>query len=378
MSLPSMEFNQKRWNRLLLNGFWVVLALATAVEILYMYFVTELSAAEFFPRYVALPTLMMLGVVLSAEACVRYLTPKYHDYFLIEASTLLAVIVTAIHSSLDYLLFFLFFPIMISIFYFQYKKLAFAIANTFASLYILYALNVDIHTLISPIGLLSMTVLISVYSGIAFGVLTRGREALQHLRSSYESNQELLVRNILMDKLAKTDALTDTYNHMAYHEYVEKLVEQADQGSLHLQIAVMDIDNFKKVNDTYGHRAGDAVLREVAAIARSKVGANDFVARYGGEEFVILFTELEYPAAYDAVEEIRRTVAETPHDSLGGLPVTISIGINRYEPGMGKEKFFQGADAALYAAKRSGKNRTVAAEAMIVSQEAAAASEDNR
>lgn len=364
MSMPPAGFNQKRWNRTLIRGYWVVFGLTLGLELLYMFFVTELSKSEFLFRYLLLPSLLMAAVVASAEACVKFMASKYHDYTLITASALLTVIVTAIHSSLEYLLFFLFFPIMISIFYFQIKKLAYAVAISFASLYLLYIFNQELHDRFSLVGLLSITVLLAVYSSIAFGVLARGREALQHLRSSYESNQELLVRNILMDKLAKTDALTDTYNHMAYHEFVEKLVEQAERGLLELTIAVMDIDNFKQINDSYGHRAGDAVLRDVAAIARSMVGPNDFVARYGGEEFVILFTELDYDRAFDQTDRIREAIAELPHEAIDGLAITVSVGVNRYIPGMGKEKFFQGADTALYEAKHSGKNRTVAAEAM--------------
>jgi len=370
---PSADFNQKRWNRTLLRGYWVVFALTLGLEFLFMYFVTELPKAEFFIHYLLLPSLLMAAVVISAEICVRFMESKYHDYMLITASVLLTLIVAAIHTSLEYLMFFLFFPIMISIFYFQIKKLAFAVGNSFAALYLLYIFNNTIHQRFDIVGLLAITALMAVYSCIAFGVLTRGREILQHLRSSYESNQELLVRNILMDKLAKTDALTDTYNHMAYHEFVEKLAEQADNGQLELTIAVMDIDNFKKVNDSYGHRAGDAILRDVAAIASSKVGPNDFIARYGGEEFVILFTEIEYSEAYQAADEIRQTISDTVHESIGGLSVTVSVGVNRYMPGMGKEPFFRGADAALYEAKHSGKNRTVASEAVREDSFAAAA-----
>ncbi len=364
MPLPPADFNQKRWNRTLIRGYWVVFGLTLGLELLYMFFVTELSKSEFLLNYLLLPSLLMAAVVVSAEACVKFMTSKYHDYMLITASALLTVIVTAIHTSLEYLLFFLFFPIMISIFYFQIKKLTFAVVISFATLYILYIFNPDIHERFSLVGLLSTTTLLGAYSAIAFGVLARGREALQHLRSSYESNQELLVRNILMDKLAKTDALTDTYNHMAYHEFVEKLVEQAEKGLLELTIAVMDIDNFKKINDSYGHRAGDAVLRDVAATTRSKVGPNDFVARYGGEEFVILFTELDYDCAFNQAELIRQAIADTTHESIDGHAITVSVGVNRYISGMGKERFFQGADAALYEAKHTGKNRTVAAEAM--------------
>lgn len=356
MSLPSLEFNQQRWNRLLLQSYWAVLILSILVECMFL-FITKLPTNEFVSSYILRPTIIMALVVLLAEGGVRWL-PKHHDYVLISSSTLLIITTIAIHSSLEYLLFFLFFPIMISIFYFQYKKLLFAVLNTGIALFTLYAYEPDIHDNVSLIGLLAMSCVLLVYSFIAFGVLARGREVLMHLRTSYESNQELLVRTILMDKLAKTDALTDTYNHMAYHEFKDNLVEQAENGRLSLHLAILDIDNFKAVNDTYGHRAGDSVLRKVAALTRSKTGSNDIVARYGGEEFAVLFTEKSIQEVYDLVEEIRMTIASTTHEVLQNRNVSVSIGLNQYVPGMGKEAFFQGADTALYEAKHSGKNRT--------------------
>ncbi|RKP53976.1 GGDEF domain-containing protein [Cohnella endophytica] len=359
MPLPSLEINQARWNRLLLKSYWAVLIISVLLECSFL-LVTQLPAGEFIPSYIVRPTAIMAFIVVLAEIGVRYL-PKHHDYVLITSATFLTVTITAIHSSLEYLLFFLFFPIMISIFYFQYKKLLFAIFNTVISLLFLHAFNSDIHQRVSYVGVLTMASILLVYSGIAFGVLARGRELLKHLHTSYESNQELLVRTILMDKLAKTDALTDTYNHMAYHEFTDHLVVQADNDRISLYLAVMDIDNFKKVNDTYGHKAGDEVLRSVASIARSKAGINDIVARYGGEEFVLLFTEKSFQDAFDLAEEIRQAIAATSHEAIHGLNVTVSIGLNAYSPGMGKEVLFQGADAALYDAKHSGKNRTALA-----------------
>ncbi|WP_239614925.1 GGDEF domain-containing protein [Cohnella mopanensis] len=322
--------------------------------------ITKVPTEEFVRLYIVKPTLILIVIVILAESSVRLLK-KHHDYVLITSATLITVTITSIHSSLEYLLFFLFFPIMISIFYFQYKKLLYAIINTGIAFFSLYLLDPDIHESISSIGAIAMAGILFIYSGIAFGVLARGREAFMHLRTSYESNQELLVRTILMDKLAKTDALTDTYNHMAYHEYKDHLVEQADNGGLSLHLAILDIDNFKKVNDTYGHKAGDEVLQKVASIARSKTGSNDFVARYGGEEFVILFTEKSFQEVHDLVEDIRSSIASTHHDALNGLNVTVSIGLNPYSPGMGKEELFLRADSALYEAKHSGKNRTVVA-----------------
>jgi diguanylate cyclase len=363
MSFPSLEFNQERWNRLLLQSFWVVFFLYIIVECLFL-ITTEMPARDFISLYIARPTLIFAFIVLLAEIGVRFL-PKHHEFVLISASTLIAISIIAFHSSLKYLLFFLFFPVMISTFYFQYKKLLYAILNTGLALFALYAYDPDFRDNLSAMSVVALSCILFAYSGIAFAVLARGREVLMHLRTSYESNQELLVRTILMDKLAKTDALTDTYNHMAYHEFKDKLVEQADKGKMLLHLAVLDIDNFKSVNDTYGHKVGDVVLQKVAAVARSKTGSNDIIARYGGEEFVLLFTEKSFQEVYDVVEDIRATIAATPHEELNGQSVTVSIGLNPYLQGMGKEALFTGADAALYEAKKTGKNRTVIASAAI-------------
>jgi len=360
MSLPPFSIRQDRWNRLLLRGCWVVFLLSIAAEFLYL-LVTELPSAQFVDLYIVRPTVIMGIILIIAEISLRNL-PKHHDYVLITTATLLAFTVTFIHSSLEYLLFLLFFPILISIFYFQYKKLLYAILITGIAFTALLVFDSEFAERMSIASKMTMGTILLVYSGIGFGILARGQEILTHLRSSYESNQELLVRTILMDKLAKTDALTDTYNHRAYHEYKDHLVEQAEIGGLKLHLAILDIDNFKKVNDTYGHKAGDAVLRKVAAIARSKTGSNDFIARYGGEEFVILFTEKSFQEVFDLVEEIRNEVAAASHETLEGNSVTVSIGLNAYVPGMGKEDFFRLADAALYDAKHSGKNRTAIAK----------------
>jgi diguanylate cyclase (GGDEF)-like protein len=354
--------NHNRWNRQLLCAFWSVLGISVLIECSFL-FVTDLPAGEFIWRYVVRPAMLMAIVILLAEVGIRRL-PKFHNYMIISCSTLLTIIVTVVHSSLDYLLFLLFFPVMISIFYFSYSKIWYAIANTGIALFTLYSFDSEFHGRVSVVGLIAISSILAIYSVVAFGILRRGKELLEHLRTTFDSNQELLVRTILMDKLTKTDALTETYNHMAYHEYAERLVEQAESSTMKLHLALLDIDNFKSVNDTYGHRAGDAVLRSVADAARSKIDGNDVIARYGGEEFAILFAEKSFADVYGVVEEIREAIAAAPQEGLNGQTVTVSIGLNSFVKGTGKEALFHGADDALYDAKRSGKNRTSLSKAL--------------
>ncbi|GIO13898.1 hypothetical protein J19TS2_34530 [Cohnella xylanilytica] len=354
----SSDYNQLRWNRLLLRGFWFVLILSIGVESVYF---TMTDRPEYFVwAFIVRPSALILAIILLAEAGVRFL-PKQHDYVLISASALIASVLTVSNPEEPYLIFTLFFPVMISIFYFKLTHLLFALLNGFVSLAAIFAFGEVNCASLTPgsfVGIVSILILFSI---VAVGILLRGQELRLHLKSSYESNQELLLRTIMMDKLAKTDALTETYNHMAFHEYLERLVEQSESSGMPLQLAMLDIDNFKSVNEGYGHRAGDAVLRDVGSVVRSMVGVHDIVARYGGEELAVLFADMTAEEAYERMEEIRGTIHARPQPAIGGESVTVSAGVASYSPGQGKEAFFEKAEAALNEAKRHGKNRTVLA-----------------
>ena len=357
MLLKTTEPIRRRWNRVLLRGFWGLLLLSVLIECLYLSF-TDMPAEPFVRLYIVRPTVLMLLVIVLAEAGVRFL-PKHHDYLIISASALLGVILATIHAQLEYLLFLLFLPVMIGTFYFQYKKLLYAVCNIAVMLVVQYAFGQEGLRQLGAPGLITVSIMLAAFGALAFGVLARGQELMTELRTSYDSNQELLIRSVMMDRLAKTDALTDTFNHMASHEFMDKMTEHADKTNLALHLIVMDIDNFKTVNDSYGHRAGDEVLRRVAAIASSLADGNDIVGRYGGEEFIVLLVDRTDEEAAEFANAMRAAIAQAGHEALDGNRVTVSIGIARYVPKMGKERWFRDADDALYQAKSEGRNRVV-------------------
>ncbi|WP_256257683.1 MULTISPECIES: GGDEF domain-containing protein [unclassified Paenibacillus] len=113
------------------------------------------------------------------------------------------------------------------------------------------------------------------------------------------------------------------------------------------------------MNDTYGHLTGDAVLKQVAGQTMLLAAGKGFAARYGGEEFAILYMGLEEDEVYRNVEEIREAVAAASYAELEGRGVTISVGLHRLHTSETKDMLFKKTDEALYAAKHSGKNRTV-------------------
>ncbi|MFT3712206.1 MAG: GGDEF domain-containing protein [Archangium sp.] len=158
---------------------------------------------------------------------------------------------------------------------------------------------------------------------------------------------------------ANTDGLTQLFNRKAFDVRFEQTSEFAMISGTPAAVLLFDIDHFKKVNDTYGHPAGDAILKAVAnAAARAFRGRSDFVARYGGEEMVALISELPHGEAMKAAERLREAIASLRVPWAGEqLGVTVSVGVATRERGEISSAWLARADAALYRAKKLGRNR---------------------
>lgn len=159
------------------------------------------------------------------------------------------------------------------------------------------------------------------------------------------------------------DALTGLYNRAYFLNQVGPLAESSAMRGLGLAILMLDIDHFKRINDTYGHDAGDAVLREVAGVLRESTRAEDLVARYGGEEFVVALPVAAPDQATDRAEQIRANLSARQITGVGeqALTVTASLGLAYAEPGRMRSPtaLITAADHSLYQAKREGRDRLV-------------------
>jgi diguanylate cyclase (GGDEF)-like protein len=164
---------------------------------------------------------------------------------------------------------------------------------------------------------------------------------------------------------ASTDQLTGMMNYASLMEALEHQINAAhndrrQDGGNPLCLIMIDLDFFKKINDTYGHVIGDFVLRHVAARIRAAVRDFDKVGRFGGEEFVIIMTNTDLELAKVIAERIRKGVMETPlHLKEFTIEVTISLGLAMLKEGERKEALLERADAAMYEAKRAGRNRVM-------------------
>lgn len=171
---------------------------------------------------------------------------------------------------------------------------------------------------------------------------------------SKEQQIELEEKNRILQNLASQDGLTRISNHKTLIEYLELQLNQVKTEAGSLTIAMLDIDDFKKVNDNYGHIVGDTILYETATLIKNHIRDGDLVGRYGGEEFLVIFSHTELAKAIEVAERIRKMVEETTFSE--GVKITISGGVKQYE-GESLIQFIDGADKRLYQAKKNGKNR---------------------
>jgi diguanylate cyclase (GGDEF)-like protein len=190
-------------------------------------------------------------------------------------------------------------------------------------------------------------------------------ELLVRLAKRMRSNNDAVQANIALrrqfEQAALSDALTGFHNRRWLDQTLPRIVQRHVHSSEPLCIAIMDVDHFKRVNDSFGHPAGDAVLVRVGQLVRGNLRPADFAARMGGEEFALIFPQTSQPGAIRAAERLREAIASTSFDFDGrALPqVTVSLGLVALERSANSGELLAQADEALYRAKQSGRNRTL-------------------
>lgn len=178
---------------------------------------------------------------------------------------------------------------------------------------------------------------------------------LRRTRERDLAEEELRRVNAILENQATTDSLTGIYNRRKFMELLQAKAQEARRYGIPLALIFFDIDHFKSINDTYGHEAGDSVLRELAAIVAGMTRKTDIFARFGGEEFVILVHHNDVRLGCELAEKIRVRVQQ--HGFAHADAVTCSFGVAAFCPDDSVERFIKRADDAMYAAKNAGRNR---------------------
>ncbi len=158
-----------------------------------------------------------------------------------------------------------------------------------------------------------------------------------------------------LKRLASTDKLTEAYNRTKFNEIIGREIERVKRYNQPLSIIIFDIDDFKNVNDKYGHNAGDHVLKTIADIVRKNIRKIDYFVRWGGEEFMVISSETNLKEAYLLAERIRETIENYTFEDVG--KVTVSFGLTEFKENDTEDSLIKRADDAMYEAKKKGRNR---------------------
>jgi two-component system cell cycle response regulator len=186
--------------------------------------------------------------------------------------------------------------------------------------------------------------------------LVKAKMALERL------TKQLQEKNKVLDNLAHVDGLTEVFNNRYFQDSLDKEINRSSRKRLHFSLILIDIDHFKKFNDTHGHLVGDFVLVEFVKVLAGNLREYDILARYGGEEFVVILPESDEDAALVVAEKLRAAVdVAILKDHKSRYKVTASFGVSCYDGGAeeipDKKELIKRADIALYEAKGQGRNK---------------------
>lgn len=178
---------------------------------------------------------------------------------------------------------------------------------------------------------------------------------LEQIHLEIEQKQaELLSMNATLIELSETDKLTGLKNRRYFQEKLEEQLSNNEKSASPFSLFILDIDHFKKVNDTFGHQVGDEVLAQLAQLLKNQARSLDIVARYGGEEFVVILPETDQNEAKAIAEQLRQAVEQAKWQTGR---ITVSVGIATAIKTDNETTILQRADKALYASKENGRNR---------------------
>ncbi|PPD34517.1 MAG: diguanylate cyclase [Methylomonas sp.] len=186
------------------------------------------------------------------------------------------------------------------------------------------------------------------------------RNLLQKIREMETETTDLQTRLEAAQRRATRDPLTNLPNRLAFDERLTDEIARAHRYNMALTLAVWDIDFFKTINDTYGHKSGDKALVVIGKLLSRHCRETDFIARFGGEEFVMLFPETIVEEAFNVTNKLRETIENSIFNANGErISITLSCGLTEYIKGDNNESIFVRADSALYQAKQHGRNQCV-------------------
>lgn len=229
--------------------------------------------------------------------------------------------------------------------------------------------TIVVRSILRPLSVLEKGVAQLGDGDFSHRIFLANQDELGQLAAAFNlMTQKLEQSQTALKNLATLDELTGLYNRREFNLQLKNELERSERFGRCFTLLLLDIDFFKKLNDTYGHQAGDEALRSIAALLKQEFRALDRVARYGGEEFIVILPETSSSTAYMVAERIRQVVSTYALSvNKETINVTVSGGLATFpEDGDSQEFLIRAADQALYAAKYSGRNKIIIYNSLIV------------
>lgn len=344
------EYALQEWKRVVLRPLEQIFGWTVVLDIvLFIVYqpTTNISRITYFKEYVLLPLILMSVIIIILEVFLRKVAVKLESALVsivtIVMLNLYVGVNLCIFSNLKFMMISVFFPIIIAPVYRKRKLIYLQVMLSLGILLFCELYYIPRHPT-EPVTAVIVDMLVML---LLFFAMIR-------------FELEVITSSDMLNIQSTRDSLTHLYNHEAFYEALDNYMSRFVQTREPFSIIISDIDNFKRVNDTYGHAFGDEVIKKVTEVLLKTKGTKDMCARYGGEEFAIILPNKDLNDAIIQAEKIRKEFEKTEVQTKDGEMhrFTISLGVAVYnQEYRTASAFFETADKALYEAKRTGKNR---------------------
>ncbi|MGN0400808.1 MAG: GGDEF domain-containing protein [Acetatifactor sp.] len=355
---------QDKWRKKLLFSYYAIIAMLFVIEIVVYLMMRKLDYAivcgteEYILTFILLPSLINLISVLVVRAVLySRAQDKTKNLTLIVGTLITCFVVASVHGFFLVTACIFVLPIVVSL-TFDDLKLTRVTTILAIVLLLLSLFTAEIFDTVWSFkdrmanGIAGMAFTMFFYV-VCSAIVDFGTEKNKILVRNIQVNQE-------MSRALKIDSMTGLYNHTEFYNRLEQYYREYNGVEKKLTISVLDVDHFKKINDTYGHERGDAVLIQIAQTLKEKCSSQGHIFRYGGEEFAVICRHINGAQMEELMKQVTKSVNELHFDSMPGETIGISCGVYEYRGDRIKpEDIFSKADSAMYRAKEQGRNRCV-------------------
>lgn len=359
---PNLSFDL--WREKIIRVFYIIVALIFIVEVVvFLVFrghglLDEGSTdLHYITRYIVLPTILDTMLVFTCQRINSMnIKSQIKNYSILIMASLMAAVIAFIHYIIGAVMTIFIIPVFLTVL-FSKKKMTRVITIINAILLVFsaihYAMDFSSSIYFHLNLAVAFTLMVSAYL-ISNVLIEYNKANNDYIYESYRTQLSL-------NEQAQSDSLTGLYNQKTFQSLLKSSMDEAKDHKFPMSLAIIDLDDFKEINDTFGHLEGDQVLLHFTNLLKQQLKDGEaYISRYGGDEFAIIFPTSSKELAYLKLEALRQRCRQVPQSQIRSGEIRFSAGISHYMEGdMNETLLFHQADSALYRAKDNGKGQTV-------------------